>query len=279
MLPKAPDAELQKGPNPLFEGFHNYQMIHIEAYVVHVDMVHMHEVAFKLTPETIEDLTRYHKDIYSVDVSANTWDWPEKESQVKKLQEEFVQAVNKFVFRAPARALEGMEEDGAGELLEGRSEDAKNAILGLFLPLLPPPPRIVDVVHPALLMPSVVDAGHLYMPSQHLQIPRAGSVDGWKVLPSAPSPTMTSCSAEQNPRSTSYWNSVGMEQLQLPSPTPSCNQPYRPQNQLYCSSPGPTMVPSLALPSILTSQCGADAMDHGFGWGYSNFAPQYAITS
>jgi hypothetical protein len=100
MVPKAPDSELRKDSNPLVEAIFNYQVIHIEAYVVHVDMVSQHEVAFKLTPETIEALTEYHKDIYSVDVAATTWNWPEKESQLKKLQDEFVQAVNRS---SPAR--------------------------------------------------------------------------------------------------------------------------------------------------------------------------------
>ncbi|QGA13270.1 hypothetical protein EYB26_000918 [Talaromyces marneffei] len=91
MFPKAPDSELPKDENPLVDAMFNYQMIHIEAYVVHVDMVSQNEVAFKLTPETIESLVDFHKDIFSVDTAASTWDWPEKETQLKKLQEEFVQ--------------------------------------------------------------------------------------------------------------------------------------------------------------------------------------------
>src|SRR5947207_2458134 len=66
MLPKAPDSELRRDDNPLVEALFNYQLIHMEAYVVHVDMVSQNEVAFKLTPETIESLIDYHKDIYSV---------------------------------------------------------------------------------------------------------------------------------------------------------------------------------------------------------------------
>ncbi|GAB1216910.1 hypothetical protein ATERTT37_006129 [Aspergillus terreus] len=141
MFPKGPDSELRKDENPLVEALFNYQMIHIEAYVVHVDMVSQNEVAFKLTPETIEALVEFHKDVYSVDTAASTWDWADKDTQLKKLQEEFVQAINKFVYRTSVQALEGLEEDGAGELLGGRSEDAKTAISNLFVPLLPPPPR------------------------------------------------------------------------------------------------------------------------------------------
>ena len=158
MLPKAPEAELRKDDNPLVEALFNYQLIHVDAYCVHVDMVSQNEVAFKLTTDTIESLVEYHKEVFSVDTAANTWDWPEKEVQLKKLQEEFVQNVNKFVYRTNALALEGLEEDGAGELLTGRSEEVRTQILGLMVPLLPPPPRVVEPVRPTPLLPSSTNA-------------------------------------------------------------------------------------------------------------------------
>ncbi|PWY72416.1 hypothetical protein BO70DRAFT_373481 [Aspergillus heteromorphus CBS 117.55] len=191
MFPKAPDVDLRKDDNPLMEAF-NYQMIHMEAYVVHVDMVSQNEVAFKLTPETIEALVDYHKDIYSVDTAANTWDWPDKTGQLKKLQEEFVQAANKFVYRTAAVALEGLEEDGAGELLDGRSEDAKAAISSLFVPLLPPPPRVVDVLRSTPLLPSSTGPTTWWQET----VPQPLPMDSWKVLPSSPA---TTCAAEPNP--------------------------------------------------------------------------------
>ncbi|KAF1357489.1 hypothetical protein EJ07DRAFT_180874 [Lizonia empirigonia] len=73
------------------------------------------------------------------ELNRDTREWAEKEQQLKKLQDRFVQAINRYVFRTGVKALEGLEEDGAGELLEGRGEDVKSAIMGLFLPLLPPP--------------------------------------------------------------------------------------------------------------------------------------------
>src|SRR3954452_21241908 len=168
MLSKAPDSELRKDSNPLIEALFNYQLIHIEAYVVHVDMVSQNEVAFKLTPETIETLVEYHKDIFSVDTAANTWSWSEKEIQLKKLQEEFVQAANKFVYRTSATALEGLEENGAGELLSGRSDEVRSQISGLFVPLLPPPPKpVVEIVRPTPILPSSTVAD-TWWPSQHI---------------------------------------------------------------------------------------------------------------
>jgi hypothetical protein len=164
MLPTDPESESSKN---------DYQMIHIQAYVVHVDMVSENEVAFKLTPETIKALVKCHKEIYSIDTVANTWDWAEKDNQLKKLQEEFVQAANKFVYRACAQALEGLEEDGSGELLG--SEDAKGAISALFVRLLPPPPRVVNNLcwtssYPSSTAPDMIQQQvHMKLPYNNLQ--------------------------------------------------------------------------------------------------------------
>ncbi|WPG98407.1 Hypothetical protein R9X50_00119700 [Acrodontium crateriforme] len=279
MLPKAPDSELRKDSNPLIEALFNYQLIHLEAYVVHIDMVSQMEVAFKLTPDTIESLVDYHKDIYSVDASASTWSWPEKDVQVKKMHEEFVQAANRFVFRTHIRALEGLEEEGAGELLDGKSEDVKNAVMNLFVPLLPPPPRIVDVIHPAPILPNTTVAGGWWAPqSLALAQPHPQPVDSWKVLPSTPSPTATSCSDNQ---SNSYWQDLSMATAQLPSPTPSFSQPtYTSAPAQFYSSPECLAPMPLPLPSMLP-HCGIDIGMSGyndFGWSQSNFAPQYATT-
>lgn len=277
MVPKAPDSELRKDTNPLVEALFNYQLIHIEAYVVHVDMVSQHEVAFKLTPETIEALIEYHKDIYSIDVSASTWNWAEKEVQLKKLQEEFVQAVNRYVFRTGVRALEGLEEEGAGELLEGRGEDVKSAIMGLFLPLLPPPPRIVDVVRPAPLLPSSpAAAANWWQPGQHMSQQHPGPVDSWRVVPSTPSPTIATCGETQP----SFWSTMGLNDIQLPSPTPSFSQPFYTTSQYHSPPQATAPIPALPLPSVLAQQCGSSAINGsfsspGFGWD-TGFAPQYA---
>lgn len=280
MIPKAPDSELRKDSNPLVEALFNYQLIHIEAYVVHVDMVSQHEVAFKLTPETIEALVEYHKDIYSIDVAANTWDWAEKEQQLKKLQDGFVQAVNRYVFRTGVRALEGLEEEGAGELLEGRGEDVKSAIMGLFLPLLPPPPRIVDVVRPAApLLPSSPGSNNWWVPTQTIPQTHSAPIDAWRVVPSTPSPTIC---GEMHPV---FWTPIdpGFEAVQLPSPTPSFSQPCDESSPYSSSSyysppPVSAAISALPLPSVLAQQCGSSAIHAGyggFGWD-TGFAPQYA---
>lgn len=276
MLPKAPHAELRKDSNPLVEALFNYQVIHVEAYVVHVDLVLQNEVAFKLTPESIEALIEYHKDVYSVDIVANSWDWAEKESQLKKLQREFVQAANKFVYRTHALALEGMEEDGAGELLGGRSEDVKEAIMGLFLPLLPPPPpppKVVEVVRPVPLLPNSPAVGGWWsqptVPSAH-----PAPVDPWKVVPSTPQNHTTTASSTVD-LDAPMWASIDLDDFQ-PSPTPSYSQPYCTAADYY-SPPMPIApIPSLPLPSLLAQQqCSASVGFGGFGW---DRFPEYTTT-
>lgn len=284
MLPKAADADLRKDSNPLVEALFNYQLLHVEAYVVHVDMVSQHEVAFKLTTDTIDSLVEYHKDIYSVDVSANTCVWPEKEAQLKKMQGEFLQAANRFVFRTGVRALEGLEEDGAGELLDGRSEEVKSSIMNMFLPLLAPPPRIVDVIHPAPILPNqaATYAGHWWpntVTTHALAPPHPAPVDAWKVLPSTPSPTATTCS--DNP-SHALWQDLHLPAAQLPSPTPSFSQAITftsaPSQHYYSSTEAvaPTLTPTL--PSSLMQHCGSDLNMFGdFGsWNSAFFQPQFA---
>ena len=266
MLPKAPESELRKDANPLVEALFNYQLIHIEAYIVHVDMVLRNEVAFKLTPDSIESLIEYHQDVHCVDIAANTYNWSEKEVQVKKLHEEFIQAINKFVFGTHVSALEGLEEDGMGELLCGKSEEVKNSILGLFLPLLPPPPRIVDVVRPPPLLPSS-PAGAEWWSQPSISSSTSAPVDAWRPIPSSPT---TTTSTDSN----SLWASMALSDAQLPSPTPSYSLPFTTAEMFFSAPQVSAPIPSLPLPSMLAqSQCGVSVGYGGFGWDkYQEYA-------
>lgn len=274
MLPKAPKAELRRDDNPLVEAMFNYHLIHVEAYVVHVDMVSQNEVAFKLTPETIEALVEHHKYVYSVDAAANTWDWAEKGNQLKKLRDEFVQAANKFVYRTRAQALEGLEENGAGELLAGRSEDAKGAITALFVPLLPPPPRVVDVLRSTPLLPSSTGLETWWQDSMQQPV----SMDSWKGLPSS-SPTTTT--GDFDP---SMWAGVPDIQMVSAPPAPAYSQPYTtsPYNNLqyYSTAATSAALAALPLPSMLVQPCSTAANMTDFGWGdrYQDFALPYGTT-
>lgn len=258
-LPKAPDSELRKDENPLVEALFSYEMIHIEAYVVHVDMVSQNEVAFKLTPETIETLVDFHKDIFSVDAAASTWDWSDKDAQLQKLQDEFVQAANKFVYRTSAQALEGLEEDGAGELLCGRSEEAKAMIISLFVPLLPPLPKVVDV---SITMPITTTGSESWW---HSPAP----VESWKILSSSPT-TPSARESHFNP-----WAITPFQSPTLSYSAPYTTSPYTPTAYSAAS----LALAALPLPSMLIQQpCSAAANLTGIGWGdmkYHDFALPY----
>jgi hypothetical protein len=143
VMPKAPDADLRKDSNPLVEALFNYQTIHIEGYIVHIDLVLQNVVAFKLTPDSIESLIEYHRDVYCVNISANNYEESHRDLPVKELHKEFVQAINRFVYITPASVLEGLDDDGSGELLCGKSEEVRDRIVALFLTS---PSQVADVV-------------------------------------------------------------------------------------------------------------------------------------
>jgi len=306
LLPKAPADELNKDDNPLVEALTNYQWLHVEAYVVHVDMVSQSEVAFKLTADAIESLIEYHKDIWSVDESAANYNWSEKEVQLKKLQDDFVQAINKFVFRTQAIVLEGLEEDGAGELLVGAAEEVKNKILGMFLPLMPPPPPPApQVVRPAPILPSS-PAGETWWPSaiasqqrqqQQQQTPQQQpqqqqqmSQEQWRAISTSPSPSPV---GQPFPPS---WSNVPMTEPQSISPvvTPEYSPPYSPAEvftpdcytspEYFPASLAPCDPYSMPMqfPSMMTGQCGtSSAMGNfdAYAGGMGNFETDFGFTS
>ncbi|KAF9769879.1 hypothetical protein IL306_012635 [Fusarium sp. DS 682] len=257
MLPKTPESDFKRdASNPLVEAIMNYELVHIEAYIVHVDMVLRNEVAYKLTKDTIDALVEYHKEIHCVDAKANTYDWTDKEQQCKKLHEDFVQDINKFVFRTHVSALEGLEEEGAGELLCGKSEEVKNCISALMKPLLPPPPpRVVEVVRQPTLLPSS-PVNNMW--SQHGLHANLAAVDSWRVLPSSPSVTS---SADSN--TSPIWAPMTMDDL---SPTPAFTQPHSTAGFFWSSPQVTAPIPALPLPSMLApAQCGVGMGMAGMG--------------
>ncbi|KAH0537134.1 hypothetical protein FGG08_006038 [Glutinoglossum americanum] len=129
-------CSLQLQRAPLVEAISNYQLIHIEAYVIYVDLVQTNKVDFKLTPESIAKLTEFHKDIYLIDMAAACNDWSGE--RAKKLQDEFVRSVNEFGYQTGAQALLNLEPNGSGELSRGKSDRFKTAIMGLFPPASTP---------------------------------------------------------------------------------------------------------------------------------------------
>ncbi|RSL45440.1 hypothetical protein CEP54_014263 [Fusarium duplospermum] len=173
MLPKSPEADFKRdASNPLVEAIMNYELVHLEAYIVHVDMVLHNEVAYKLTKDTIETLIEHHKEVYCVDLANTRYG----EQRWKKLHEEFVQAINKFVFHTNVSALEGLEEGGTGELLNSEREKMKSEILSL---MEHPHQRVGDVTQQTSVFPKDNAWPQPDMPSSQLP------VELWRVAPSS----------------------------------------------------------------------------------------------
>ncbi|KAG5982627.1 hypothetical protein E4U55_001640 [Claviceps digitariae] len=263
MLPNFPQTDMPTEP---LEQLFSYQVLHIEAYIVHVDMILRNEVAFKLTRDTIDALVDYHSKIHCADAKANTFEWSGKDRQCKKLHDDFVQAINKFVFRTHVSVLEGLEEEGAGEFLSSKTEEVKNHLMGLMKPLLPPPPRTVDVVRQPPLLPNSLVNNMWSQPALRSSL---AAVDAWRVLPSSPSVVSISAESINAP----VWATLDMTQVQMSTPIPA----YDPSHvSLYLSSPpvADPMPAALPLPSMLaSSQCGVSVGMGGFGWSrYQNNA-------
>lgn len=150
IVPRFPNVELYKDQDPLIEALLNYRIIHIEAYIVHVDMVLENEVAFKLTPQSIEALINYHKEVFSVNLITIISPLPDMNIQIEELRKDFIQSINKFVFRTHVSVLEELYEDGSGELSSEESEIVKMNILNLFRS----PSCVVEKLYPEITRPN-----------------------------------------------------------------------------------------------------------------------------
>jgi len=272
LVERAPETEIEKHDNPIIDALFRYQLLHIQAYVVHIDLVLSNEIAFKLSQDTIKELIDYHKNVYLEDCKAKSWHWTEKEAQAKKLHNNFIQTVNKYVFRTDAIALEGMEDDGSGELLCGGSLEVKNAVLGFFVPLLPPPPRAAEIPRPVPLLPSSpASGGNWWSPTPPPNpVSQPPPVESWKVLPSSPATDLPSTSAPSlPPHSAPMWDSLP----ELSQATTQASQYSTPPVSMPFFTSAP---PQLPLPSLVAQQCSTGAGFGGFGWDRG--FPDYATT-
>jgi hypothetical protein len=113
------------------------------------------------------------------------------------------------------------------------------------------------------------------------------------MLPSSPSTTTAD-------NSSGLWAHVGMDEMQMPSPTPSLTPSYSPEPfASYCEpeyypAPMPTcmptsvpttmafepIIPTYTLPSVIAQQCGVDAGFDSFGgfdWERTDWGFHYAM--
>jgi hypothetical protein len=307
-VPRLPEAQIEQLSHPIADALLRFQFIHIQAYVVSIDMVQRHEIDFKLTKESIKALVDYHKDVYMVDQVAHTWHWTEKDAAVKKMHEEFVQKVNKYVFRTDKIALEGIEDDGAGELLCGQSEEVRNAISEYFLPLLPPPPKVVEVRAPTPTLASTPAPMGWWAPTapsdQHM-----APVEPWKILPSNNPAQFAQGMTTMAPENLSNWSFDGlddgnalafgtafMEDNSIVGTTGAYSASMTASSEWWSpqASPSPqeqteqmSFMPattgyemsSVSMPTMYSAQPCSSALNYGgFGWENSNRYMDFATT-
>ncbi|KAJ8118129.1 hypothetical protein OPT61_g837 [Boeremia exigua] len=108
------------------------QLLEIEARVIDIYVGHTRsglrksQVLFKLTEDTIQTLLDYHEHVYLAEMVSK---YGLTSSDRDKATTEYRQGLETFHFRPPIEVFNGMEFDGTGELLQGRSEDVKERLL------------------------------------------------------------------------------------------------------------------------------------------------------
>ncbi|KAK1981038.1 hypothetical protein LZ30DRAFT_568228, partial [Colletotrichum cereale] len=94
------------------------EIIHVEGYVNHINMVGQQSVVFKPTDASIKSLIAYHRAMMGSGSEQGT-----------QLHQNFEQSINKFMYQAPISVMEQMEDDGSGELPCAETEAVKRGIM------------------------------------------------------------------------------------------------------------------------------------------------------
>ncbi|KAJ6105251.1 hypothetical protein N7523_010061 [Penicillium sp. IBT 18751x] len=138
----------------------------IQAYVVHVDMISRHEMCFKLTLGTIQNLIKFYDEVFIHQIKASMTNCRRKvkEARSKGLRQDFVKAVNDFVFSTDVSALGSLASDGAGILYGDPVDTVRKAIDRLFVPIEPPSRKNSLPLSQALNRPRYQEIQPIYGP-------------------------------------------------------------------------------------------------------------------
>lgn len=107
-------------------------------------MISRREMSFKLTPGTIQALTKFYDDVFSHQITATIYTCPRKVkvARAKVLRQDFVKAVNDFVFLTHVSALVSLGKNGSGSLGGNPASISREAIHRLFVSIVPPPREV-----------------------------------------------------------------------------------------------------------------------------------------
>lgn len=115
-----------------------YEMIKVTAYVVYVDILTRHEIAFKVLPDTRDQLVRMHRMMcFAYDTTVACDAVFDDIAYSSSRNDQFARAMETCIFYASVPALEAMDFQGSGELLNADQIGARNAILDIMFRFLP----------------------------------------------------------------------------------------------------------------------------------------------
>jgi hypothetical protein len=113
----------------------SWAVIQIQARVLCIDFIQSQGICFKLTTDTIEALMDHLQSVYRDHVKVHLFGNAAREERMEASVRAFEEAIKGFVFWTETACLEGMEEDGSGELTSRHSTEVKSAILKLLEPI------------------------------------------------------------------------------------------------------------------------------------------------
>ncbi|KAJ6117962.1 hypothetical protein N7523_005713 [Penicillium sp. IBT 18751x] len=108
--------------------------VKVQAHVVYIANIGQRGMCFKLTQETIQNLVKLHEDEFLPALNTCPSSW---KGTVEMRHLSFTLAVNEFVFHTELSALENLTRDGSGILSGEQEQAAREAIIDLFVPIVP----------------------------------------------------------------------------------------------------------------------------------------------
>jgi len=261
-----------------------YSMVHVQAYIVHVDMISQNEVAFKLTQESIDSLIEYHRDVFIVDASAEMTNDAMKESQLEKLRNDFVQSINRFVFRTDVHALEELDSDGAGELINGQSELVKEVIMKLFVRPITANATPLNNLTPQQCLQKPMVNPNMWWPLGVYNLPNTSSMQYWPVYPVQCGPLTYGRPLPAQPNGWPVLNlNTGIEVVRIPSPTPSSAlyDTSSCESSMYNSPASIPTFPAASIRGQFHQRCGqeVDVIDYATNPWISSTSPNTQYTT
>ncbi|TLS20584.1 uncharacterized protein PpBr36_11297 [Pyricularia pennisetigena] len=127
--------------------------VNIEANIVLID-IPCDKIVLKLTSNITNALIKYYQDVYYIKT--------EEKDQHKKLFEDFIEAIKRYIFRIPAIMFNGLEKDGTGKPFCKQNRNVKTRILNFMERLSPSPFKKVEPISESPSLSTTASSANLY---------------------------------------------------------------------------------------------------------------------